>query len=64
MCHMRSTFEEIVFQQKTVFRNVGAFWRLTLDVSKEIFASVQSFWLGAVTENDERVLTKLSAQLD
>ena len=60
-------FRRHSFPEKLVFRKCyvfGFFWRVILDVSKDIFASLQSFWLGTVTENDERVLTKLSVQLD
>ena len=64
---MRLTFEERVFQHKSVFRNIDVFrllWRVILDVSCEISLDLQSFWLGAETNNVVRVLIKLSVQLD
>ena len=64
---MRSTFEEIVLQQKMVFRKIDVFWlcwRVVLGVSEKISVSLQGFWLGTVAEDDERVLIKLSVQSD
>ena len=45
---MRSTFEEMVFQQKSVFRKVdvfGCFRRVVLGVSEEISARCKDFGL-------------------
>ena len=55
------------FPKKSVFRTVDVFgvcWKVILGVSEEISVSLQAFWLGAVTGNDERGSFKLSAEVD
>ena len=42
----------------------GLFGRVMLGVFEGISPSLSAFWLGTVTENDERVLTKTSVQSD
>ena len=53
--------KNMVLRNRCVFE---FFVRVTLDVTQEMFANVYGFWLGAKTENDERVIIKILAEAD
>ena len=54
-------FKKSVLGRLDVF---GLFWRVISGVSEEILISLQGFWLGTVTKNDETGSIKPSVQSD
>ena len=69
-CRTRSTFEETVFQQQSVFRLfdvfcvLGTFWEGAFECFLRNFNGFVIIWLGTETKNDETGSIKISVQSD
>ena len=61
---MRLTFDERVFLKKLFPEKTIRFLKVIFCIPKEILVSLQAFWLGSVTTNDETGSIKLLAEAE